>query len=97
MTHIDSMDWTGVMTYNVAGVGNVSLVNKYRQIEMATIDHERANIAAISAAKTDNADTKEKKLKERAMYTYLFNSIDCKFKKHLTQTSDSHKCYGPVA
>ena len=95
MTHIDNMDWTNIMTYNVAGIGNVNLIDKYGQIEIATIEHERtANNAALAADATD-AVAKEKKLKGRAMYTYLFNSVDSKFKKHLTETNSEHKCYGP--
>ena len=34
MTYIDNMDWTNIMTYNVAGIGNVNLVEKYGQVDI---------------------------------------------------------------
>ena len=96
VTHIHNMDWTDVLTFNVGGT-DLSLTDKYGQIETATIDTARRTNDAAIAADANNAVAKIQKLKYQAIYTYLFNCLDSKFKKYMTTNSANHKHHGPLA
>ena len=96
VTHIHNMDWMDVLTFTVGGT-DLNLTDKYGQIERQTIEAARLDNEATLVATPDSAVALKKKLKCQAIYTYLFNCLDSKFKKYLTNNSTNHKHYGPSA
>ena len=92
MTHINNMDWTEIMTYD-----GVDLLDNFGQIEMDTLTDANRVLGATLAAEANNLEAQRKVLKGKAMFTYLFNSIDSKFKKFFMKQSTTHRQHGPIA
>ena len=89
--HVTNMGWHDVMLYTIDGAQK-DLVTNFGEIEMNTINQSWLDLQPLNAAN----DT-TRKLKQSAMYTWLFNSMDKDFKKYLTQNVSKHQRQGQQA
>ena len=88
MTHINNMDWTEIMSYAPRnGAPEISLLDNFGQIEMNVLTDANRTLNAGRAANVADQTINRKILKGKAMFTYLFNSIDSKFKKFFMKQS----------
>ena len=103
MTHINNMNWDEIMQHTPNGaVTNIDILHNFGQINtsdiVGTLTRMNATHAANGGVDNDaNTVRKRKYLKGKAMFTYLFNSIDTKFKRYFMKHSETHKQYGPIA
>ena len=93
LNHIENMGWQDVMTYTVNNVAK-DLSTQFGEVPINTIEQYRTTVAAQPE---NDAAANVLRLKFKAMYTHLFNSIDKNFKRHLTLSVDTHHRMGPLA
>ena len=100
LTHIDNMGWNNILTFQVDGV-NKDLSTQFGEVPSATIQQDKRDHDTVYTAAVDTgvigAELKAKRTKGKAMYTYLLNSIDKRYKRHFTNNFDSHQRWGPLA
>ena len=92
LNHIENMEWADVMTYNVQGIEK-DLATQFGEVPINVIETSRQTTMALPNTNTGGNTLK---LKFKAMYTYLFNSINQRYKKHLTLSVDTHHRMGPL-
>ena len=100
LTHIENMGWNDILTFTVNGV-NKDLSTQFGEISPTIVrtdkrTHETAYNAAVAAGNVSQELT-TKQTKGKAMYTYLLNSIDERYKRHMTNNFDAHQRWGPLA
>ena len=93
LNHIENMGWQDIMTYTINNVAT-DLSTNFGEVPIADIEQFRAATVALPA---NDAAANSRRLKFKGMYTYLFNSIDKDFKRHLTLSVDTHHRMGPLA
>ena len=93
LNHIENMGWKDIMRYQINGQ-NKYLSTQFGEIPTETIETYQTDIE--SRPNNDGA-ANTLRLKFKAMYTYLFNSINQQFKRHLTHCVDTHNRMGPLA
>ena len=93
LNHIENMGWNDVMNYQVNNE-NKDLSTQFGEIPIQTIETYRV---ATENRPQNDAAANTLRLKFKAMYTYLFNSIDQRFKRHLTHCVETHHRMGPLA
>ena len=91
--HIENMGWKDIMNYTVDNIPK-DLSTQFGEVPITVIENYRTNVAE----RPENAAAANVlRLKFKAMYTHLFNSIDKNFKRHLTLSVNTHHCMGPLA
>ena len=75
------------MTYEVGGVDK-DLATQFGKVPIDVIETSRQTTMALPDTNTGGNTMK---LKFKAMYTYLFNSIDQRYKKHLILRVNTHR------
>jgi hypothetical protein len=92
LNHIENMVWTEVFTVPVNGA-NKNLSTNFGEVTTNDILTEKLN-------RENNGTAAEKErfaLKWRAVYTFLLNSMDAKFTRHITHSANTHLRHGPLA
>ena len=92
LNHIENMGWTEVFIIPVKGTDK-DLSTNFGEIETSDIVTEKE----LQEANTTATDKNRYKLKWRAIYTFLLNSMDEKFTRHMTHSSSTHLRQGPLA
>jgi hypothetical protein len=100
LTHIENMGWNKILTFQVDGI-NKDLSTQFGEIPSNIIQedhrtHTAAYNAAVAAANIAQ-EIATKRIKGKAMYIYLLNSIDEQYKRHMTNNCDAHQRWGPLA
>ena len=93
LTHIGNMGWNDILKFEIDGTDK-DLSTQFGEIPANIIKEDKRThdvnySAAVNAGNIgENLNTKQ--TKGKAMYTYLLNSLDEKFKRHMTNNFDSH-------
>lgn len=92
LNHIENMGWAEVFAIPVNGA-NKNLSTNFGEINTTDILTEKTNreTNGTLVAKERYA------LKWRAVYTFLLNSMDAKFTRHMTHSANTHQRHGPLA
>ena len=93
LNHIENMGWKDIMNYTVDNIPK-DLSTQFGEVPITVIENYRTNVAERPE---NDAAANVLRLKFKAMYTHLFNSIDKNFKRHLTLSVNTHHRMGPLA
>ena len=93
LNHIENMGWEDIMEYQIDGQTK-DLSTQFGEVSIDAIETFRTD---VQNQPSSNTAANTLKLKFKAMYTHLFNSIDQQFKRHLTHCVNTHHRMGPLA
>ena len=87
------MGWGDAMEVQVAG-NTKDITTQFGEVDMSVLV---TSWTALKVRPDTDAAAETLKPKNRAMYTWLLNSMDNDFKKYLTQNASKHERQGPLA